>query len=74
MWSQCVWLMSMWPLTGRFLFLCDISWCPSEWPPVPQSTTISVPLSERISTQDVLPPYLVVVGPGFAIEPRVPQN
>lgn len=33
-----------------------------------------VPLSERTSTHEVLPPYFVVVGPGFAIEPRVPQN
>jgi hypothetical protein len=24
--------------------------------------------------QDVLPPYRAVVGPGFAIDPRVPQK
>ena len=28
----------------------------------------------RTSTQEVLPPYRSVVGPGFAREPRVPQN
>jgi hypothetical protein len=41
--------------------------------PVPESKIrISVPI--RISTQDVLPPKVVVRGPGVAIEPRVPQN
>ena len=50
----------------------------SAWPspcdPVPQSMTISVPRDERTSMHDVLPPYLAVVGPGLAMEPRVPQK
>jgi hypothetical protein len=36
--------------------------------------TTSVPRDERTSMQDVLPPYRAVVGPGFAIDPRVPQK
>ena len=33
-----------------------------------------VPSSSRSSTQDVLPPYLAVFGPGVGIEPLVPQK
>ena len=33
-----------------------------------------IPADERTSMHDVLPPYFAVVGPGFAIEPRVPQK
>jgi mannose-6-phosphate isomerase len=33
-----------------------------------------VPSSIRSSTQDVLPPYLAVFGPGVGIEPLVPQK
>jgi hypothetical protein len=32
------------------------------------------PSEGRISTQEVLPPYLVVWGPGAGMDPRVPQN
>src|SRR6266487_2622274 len=28
----------------------------------------------RTSTQEVLPPYRIVVGPGVGIDPRTPQN
>src|SRR5688572_4185766 len=47
---------------------------PSSRAPVPQSRTITVPSSIRSSTQDVLPPYFAVFGPGVGIEPLVPQN
>ena len=53
---------------------CSTSARPSTRAPVPQSNTTSVPPAERSSTQDVLPPYRTVDGPGAAIEPRVPQN
>ena len=35
---------------------------------------ITVPSSIRSSTQEVLPPYLAVFGPGVGIEPLVPQK
>jgi hypothetical protein len=54
--------------------LSAISFCASERPPVPQSMTTRVPRAERTSTQDVLPPYRRVSGPGVAMDPRVPQN
>src|SRR6516225_9468471 len=34
----------------------------------------TVPDADRISMQEVFPPYRVVLGPGEAMEPRVPQN
>ena len=40
---------------------------------MPQSNTTSVPPADRSSTQDVLPPYRTVDGPGVGMEPRVPQ-
>ena len=49
------------------------SW-PRPWAPVPQSTTICVPAAERTETHEVLPPNRSVVGPGLAMDPRVPQN
>src|SRR5207248_5426996 len=42
--------------------------------PVPQSRTIMVPSLVRISTHEVLPPYIAVRCPGVGIEPRVPQK
>ena len=51
-----------------------ISSTPSPWAPVPQSSTTTVPASERTSTHDVLPPYRSVDGPALAIDPRVPQK
>jgi hypothetical protein len=33
-----------------------------------------VPEAERTSTHDVLPPKRTVDDPGFAMDPRVPQN
>ena len=30
--------------------------------------------AERTSMHEVFPPYRAVLGPGLAIEPRVPQN
>src|SRR5215207_2653626 len=47
---------------------------PSSRAPVPQSNTTRVPASEISSTQDVLPPYRTVPGPGEAVDPRVPQK
>src|SRR5207247_9873277 len=47
---------------------------PSRRIPVPQSSTIVVPLFVRTSTQEVLPPKTAVFGPGVGIEPRVPQK
>src|SRR6478736_1073116 len=41
--------------------------------PVPASSTIISP-SARTSTQLVLPPYRIVVGPGTGSEPRTPHN
>src|SRR5687768_14052737 len=35
---------------------------------------MTVPSSIRTSTQDVLPPYFAVFGPGVGTEPLVPQN
>ena len=35
---------------------------------------MSAPDAQRISTHEVLPPYRAVVGPGFAMDPLVPQN
>ena len=35
---------------------------------------MTVPSSIRISTQDVLPPYFAVFGPGVGTDPLVPQN
>src|SRR5437867_3919601 len=46
---------------------------PSERMPVPASNTI-ISLSARTSTQEVLPPYRMVPGPGTGIDPRTPQN
>ena len=37
-----------------------------------QSMIRRVPRAERTSMQDVFPPYRAVLGPGLAIEPRVP--
>src|ERR1051325_330531 len=47
---------------------------PSSRTPVRLPQMISPPLFVRISTQEVLPPWRTVRGPGEAIEPRVPQN
>ena len=41
--------------------------------PVPASSTSTVPSSSEISTHDVLPPQITVVGPGEGTEPRQPQ-
>jgi hypothetical protein len=35
---------------------------------------MSTPLAVRTSTHEVLPPKRTVAGPGFGIEPRVPQK
>jgi len=72
MWSQCVWLIRMFPRSGLALDARSAS--PSPWAPVPQSSTTSVPAAERNSTQDVIPPYLNVPRPALAIEPQVPQK
>ncbi|KJR42630.1 hypothetical protein MCHI_001471 [Candidatus Magnetoovum chiemensis] len=42
--------------------------------PVPASKIIRTPLSAVTSIHVVLPPYLIVLGPGDGIEPRTPQN
>src|SRR5215813_9152175 len=42
--------------------------------PVPASRTSTVPSGPRTPTQDVLPPYRAVSGPGVASDPRVPQS
>src|SRR5690349_7879077 len=62
----------MCPRIGIVAFCCRP--CPSRRTPVPQSSTIKVPLLARTSTQDVLPPKWFVPRPGVAIEPLVPQN
>src|SRR2546430_11227975 len=49
-------------------------WSPSSRAPVPQSRMITVPSEARTSTQEVLPPKRAVLGPGAAIDPRVPQK
>src|SRR5262245_50579211 len=41
--------------------------------PVPASRTRAVSSSSITSTQEVLPPYFVVYGPGVGTEPRHPQ-
>jgi hypothetical protein len=50
----------------------------SSWPsgrsPLPASRIRSRPLGLVTLTQDVLPPYRAVRGPGVGIDPRVPQN
>src|SRR6516225_4544795 len=62
----------MLPRTGLG-YVCS-RWSPSNRTPVPQSRITIVPLLVLTSTQDVLPPYRTVPGPGVAIDPRVPQN
>src|SRR5262249_24953708 len=47
---------------------------PRSWTPVPQSRMTRVPDAERTSTQEELPAYRTVRGPGFAREPLVPQK
>src|SRR5215471_16594892 len=47
---------------------------PSFRMPVPASMMIGGSPRGRISTHDVLPPYLLVARPGAGIEPRTPQN
>jgi hypothetical protein len=51
-----------------------IRWAPSGLAPVPQSKMKRTPEFVTTSTQDVFPPNRIVVGPGVAIDPRVPQN
>jgi hypothetical protein len=66
-----------WAAKSEEFVICSsstISFCASERPPVPQSMTTRVARAERTSTQDVLPPYRRVFGPGVAMDPRVPQN
>src|SRR4249919_3656135 len=46
---------------------------PSFLIPVPASSTRTVPSASETSTQEVLPPYSTVSGPGVATEPRQPQ-
>ena len=46
---------------------------PSSRIPVPASRTRAASSPSAISTQDVLPPYPTVSGPGVATEPRHPQ-
>src|SRR6266446_10690851 len=56
---------------------CGIVWARcrlSSRAPVPQSRMITVPSEARTSTQEVLPPKRAVLGPGAAIDPRVPQK
>src|SRR6266496_6622450 len=62
----------MWPFSGE-IPLVTSAW-PRPWAPVPQSSTTSVPPDDRSSTHEVFPPYRTVLGPGLAIEPRVPQK
>src|SRR5262245_64925775 len=73
MWSQCVCPSTSEPLTGPPSEASTSAW-PSRRAPVPQSNTTSVPLPERSSRQEVLPPYRTVDGPGVGIDPRVPQK
>src|ERR1051326_6320682 len=72
MWYQCMCPMKRCSRSGCFSVRMRCS--PSSRMPVPQSRTMSVPPGDRTSTQEVLPPYLAVRGPGDAIEPRVPQK
>jgi hypothetical protein len=60
-----------WPLTG---FPVAASAWPREKDPVPMSSTTSVPCDDWTAVHDVLPPYLIVRGPGTGIDPRVPKN
>src|SRR5215831_87426 len=72
MWSQWVWLMKRWRVSGR---PWDSRWSvrPSSRIPVPASKMrMSGP--HRTSTHAVLPPKRLVRGPGAGIEPRVPQK
>src|SRR4051794_31808653 len=46
---------------------------PSARMPVPASRTTAISSPSLTSTQEVLPPYVTVSGPGVAIEPRQPQ-
>src|SRR5204863_181550 len=66
MWSQCVWPMKRWSRIGgdSVRERCR----PSSRAPVPQSRTITVPSEARTSTQEVLPPYAAVFGPGGGID------
>src|SRR4051794_17830204 len=47
---------------------------PSARMPVPASRTSAVSPSRSTSTQEVLPPYVTVSGPGVGNEPRQPQT
>src|SRR6266571_4349895 len=62
----------MWPFSGETPLVTS-AW-PRPWAPVPQSSSTSVPPDDRSSTHEVFPPYRTVLGPGLAIEPRVPQK
>jgi hypothetical protein len=47
---------------------------PNKRAPVPQSSITVAPLESVSSMHDVLPPNRLVLGPGVAIDPRVPQK
>src|SRR5690348_2854979 len=69
MWSRWRWVRRMCRRVGSLA-----SAKPRLRMPVPASRASSEP-SERVTpTQEVLPPYRMVSGPGDGIEPRVPQS
>src|SRR5688500_14409898 len=70
MWSQWVWRSMLCATTGCSAIKVSLG----SRLPVPASMMNSSPSRVRTSTQEQLPPYRTVLGPGDGIEPRVPQN
>ena len=69
MWSQCTWLKNMCAVIG----ISASSFLPSRRSPVPPSK-MRMALPARTSTQLVLPPTCIVLGPGVGMLPRTPQK
>src|SRR5215472_7299801 len=66
---MCKWVNRMWMCRTD-----EWSVVPRRRMPVPASRTSTVPSGPRTPTQEVLPPYRAVSGPGVASDPRVPQS
>src|SRR5215472_1802730 len=66
---MCKWVNRMWMCRTD-----ESSVVPRRRMPVPASRTSTVPSGPRTPTQEVLPPYRAVSGPGVASDPRVPQS
>jgi hypothetical protein len=58
---------------SRLTGASSTSWLPKARIPVPASNIMRCP-PHRTSMQVVLPPYLIVSGPGAGMLPRTPQN